>query len=459
MNGKQFIRGRGCVWCLRLLEPLSEGQFHRDVVVCLVLLIAATGLKRSALGQGIPKGARDAAEQMLQAIASDIRKQYYDPALHGLDWEARVADTKKNIEKSSSYDIALAKIAEAIDGLNDSHTFMLPPVRNFRYSYGWKYAMVGDRCFVTRVRPGSDAEAKGLHPGDQVVSIDSYSPERASLWKAQYLFTSLRPQQELRVDVVDPGGVKRHLALAAKVRPMPRVSAFEELANAIRGEESDSYYGRARSVSYGADLLIVRVPEFAFAVDAVQGIMDKAREHKALILDLRDNPGGSEETLKFMLGGLFDHEVKIADRITRSNRKLLVAKPLHHVFGGKLVVLVNSSSSSAAELLARVVQLEKRGAIVGDHSAGAVMESKYHDYELLGVGVRYGAMITEADLIMTDGKSLEHVGVIPDEAMTPTAADLAAGRDPVLAHAAETLGVKLSADAAGKLFPYEWAPE
>jgi carboxyl-terminal processing protease len=453
------MRQRGWTWSPRSLVRVSDGKFHRYFFVWLVLLIAATGLKNSALGQEISKASRDATESMLQAIATDIRKHYYDPALHGLDWDARIVDTKKNIEKSPSYDVALAKIAEALDSLNDSHTFMLPPVRHFRYSYGWQYAMVGDRCFVTRVRPGSDAEAKGLHRGDQVVSISGYFPERASLWKAQYLLNLLLPHQELGVDIVDPGGVSRHLSLAAKVRPTPIVSPFEELANAIRGEESDSYYGRARSVAYGEDLLIVRVPQFEFEVDTVQGIMDRAREHKALILDLRGNPGGSEETLQNMVGGLFDHEVKIADRITRSNKKPLTAKPLHHVFGGKLVVLIDSSSSSAAELLARVVQLEKRGIIIGDHSAGAVMESRYHDYELLGVGVHYGAMITDADLIMTDGRSLEHVGVTPDEVMIPTAADLAAGRDPVLSHAAETLSVKLSPEAAGKLFPYEWAPE
>jgi len=261
------------------------------------------------------------------------------------------------------------------------------------------------------------------------------------------------------VNTVDPNGVKRYLVLAAKVRPALRVSAFEELAKAIRDDESDSYYGRGRSVSYGGDLLIVKVPEFEFTVDTVQSLMDKAREHKALILDLRNNPGGSVETLKYMLGGLFDREVKIADRITRSSKNPLVAKPLHHVFDGKLVVLLDGASASAAEVLARVVQLEKRGTIIGDHSAGAVMESKPHDYELVGVGVRYGAMIAEADLIMADGKSLEHVGVTPDEVMIPTAADLAAGRDPVLAHAAETLGVKLTPEAAGKIFPYEWAPE
>jgi C-terminal processing protease CtpA/Prc len=73
-----------------------------------------------------------------------------------------------------------------------------------------------------------------------------------------------------------------------------------------------------------------------------------------------------------------------------------------------------------------------------------------------GSGPVWGAEITVADMIMGDGKSIENIGVTPDSILLPTAADIAAARDPVLSHAVGLAGGNLHPDAAGKIFPYEW---
>ena len=73
----------------------------------------------------------------------------------------------------------------------------------------------------------------------------------------------------------------------------------------------------------------------------------------------------------------------------------------------------------------------------------------------IDVVVFFGVSVTVSDLIMSDGNSLEHLGVIPDELKLPTAEDMAAGRDVVLAHAASLSAVTLDPIEAGKFFPVE----
>ena len=133
---------------------------------------------------------RGRALDMLQVIAGEVRKHYYDPKFHGLDWDAAVAEAKQKIDQEKSFNMALSHIAAALDKLNDSHTFFLPPQHAYRHDFGWQYQIIGERCFVTRVRPGSDAEAKGVKAGDEVLSINGITPARDTLWKMQYTFRS-----------------------------------------------------------------------------------------------------------------------------------------------------------------------------------------------------------------------------------------------------------------------------
>lgn len=404
---------------------------------------------------------RGRMEDMLKDVSDDIQKHYYDKTFHGLDWNAQVRETKEKISKENSLNMSMAHIAAALVALNDSHTFLLPPPRPFKHEYGFRMLMVGDACYVARVRRGSDAEAKGLKRGDQILAFEGTHPTRENMWKIDYRYRILRPQPGVQLALRRPDGQQGPLDITAKIRETARLTDLTNGNNfwdMVREDEAEAHLMRMQSEELGDSLLIVKLPEFMFAQDEVDKIIGKARKHQALILDLRGNPGGAVETLKYLLGDIFPDDVKIADRVGRKEMKPEVAKGRgDHAFAGKLVVLIDSQSASAAELFARVVQLQKRGTVIGDRSSGSVMEARHYDHKLgAETVVPYGVSVTESDLIMGDGKSLEHVGVTPDEIVLPTAADMASGRDPVLAHAAAVLGVKLSPEDAGKFFPFEW---
>jgi C-terminal processing protease CtpA/Prc len=425
----------------------------------IAILLSMSVLTHAQQTPQISSFDRDRARAMLDSIANDIRKHYYDPKFHNLDWEAKVRETRQRIDKAQGLNMAFSSIAGALDSLNDSHTFFLPPSRPYKHDFGLQLQMIGDRCLVSRVRPESDADVKGLKPGDEVLAFNGFKPTRQSLWKLEYVYNTLRPQPGVRLIVQSPGEKEKDVDVLASMRPLKNVMGFGDIFELVREGEDEEHRMRPQTAEFGDEAMILKFPRFFIPDPELDSIMGKAKKHKALIVDLRQNPGGSVETLKYLLSKFFDHEFKIGDRVTRDSSKPMAVKPhSHDYFAGKLVVLIDSNSASAAELFARVIQLEKRGIVIGDHSSGSVMEAlHYHYKEGVDTVALYGASITDANIIMTDGNSLEHTGVTPDELLIPSAADIAAGRDPVLAHAAELCGAKLSGEEAGKLFPYEWA--
>jgi carboxyl-terminal processing protease len=194
--------------------------------------------------------------------------------------------------------------------------------------------------------------------------------------------------------------------------------------------------------------------------DLDEYVAKRVKGAKALILDLRGNPGGYVDTLERLTSHFFDREIQIAELRGRRKMKPMVARKRRgKPFGGRLIVLVDSDSASASEIFAHLMQLEKRGRVIGDRSAGAVMQSESMTGKLSAGAdsvIVFTLSITNADVIMADDKSLEHVGVTPDELLLPTAQDYAAGRDPVLMRAIELAGGKVSPEGSGKLFPMLW---
>jgi len=266
----------------------------------------------------------------------------------------------------------------------------------------------------------------------------------------------------MRLIVQSPNGADRQLDVMAKVKQGKRrvdltgSTNDNDIWDLIREGENEDRLRRHRYFEMGDDALIWKMPAFDLDERGIDDLMGKAKKRKGLVLDLRGNPGGAEETLKYLLGYFVDADVKIGDIRRRKETKELMVKA-RGGFKGKLVVIIDGESGSSAEIFARMIQMQKAGRVIGDRSAGAVMRAKGYHFQIgADTVIFYGASITDADLIMTDGESLERTGVKPDELLLPTAADIAAKRDPVLSRAAALVGVKLDPEKAGSMFPVEW---
>jgi C-terminal processing protease CtpA/Prc len=400
---------------------------------------------------------------MLKAARDDIRKNYYDPAFRGIDLEARTKLAEERIKQAKSNGEMFGIIAQMLLEFNDSHTVFVPPPRSARIEYGWQVQTFGDDCYVIAVKPKSDAEAKGLKPGDKVIKIDGISPNRSNLWIYNYLYNALSPRPVVNVEVQSPGEQPRQLELKAKIQNGKKVFDLTDTfdLNAYwRDLEDEARINDHRAIEVNKDIVIWRMPSFDLTEDGVDERVDKIKKYKTLILDLRRNGGGAVETLQRLVGNLFDRDITIGNMKLRKESKPMLAKTRGDSgYKGQVFVLVDSESGSAAEVLARVVQLEKRGTVLGDRTYGKVMRSRLYPHQIgLETVVFYAVSVTDADLIMGDGKSLEGAGVAPDEILLPTAEDLRAQKDPVLARAVAVAGGTMDPADAGKLFPFKWKP-
>jgi carboxyl-terminal processing protease len=436
---------------------------------CAIAIFAALVLALSFCGnlraqQKFDKQDLDRSRQMLRDAYETVKKHYYDTKFHGLDWDARFHEYDEQMKTATSLGDSFSIIADFLSGLKDSHTFFMPPARPFHVDYGYRFQMIGDTAFVTRVRPGTDAETK-VHPGDQIAAINKIRLTRTTTWQLNYLLNGLSPQPQTQLFVHGADGQNRPVDILSKAKATKKVvnltgsDGGTDMWQYIRDAENEDHAVRQRWVELD-DVMVWKMPDFELADGEVDRIFGIARKHKALVLDLRGNPGGAVDTLDRMLENVFDHDVKVGDLTGREKQKpQMVKASARNVFSGKLVVLIDSDSASAAEIFARVIQLEHRGTVIGDHSSGSVMQARGYESSLgMDTKIFYGFSVTDADIIMQDGKSLEHSGVMPDEISLPTGEDIAKGRDPVLAHAVEVAGGTLDAAAAGKLFPFEWVP-
>lgn len=406
------------------------------------------------------KQAREYSLNILGEMEDILKGYYYDPKFHEIDLKSRIETAKARV-KTLQYNWQMYRVlVQVLMDFNDSHTRMILPPRTDHFEYGFGMQMIGNECFIMSVKKDSDAHNQGIEVGDQIVLLGKFKPNRRDLWKMMYVLYKLDPADTLDVKIRKPDGSEKALTIKAKTMTDKEFRAEQK----ARKERTKDQPFKCQEMS--KEVVACKLYSFIVEKGDIDKMMKQAAKYPKFILDLRGNGGGYVAVEQYLLSYFFDHEVKIADLVTREKTETRTAKPMDDKqYKGEVAVLIDSNSASAAEITARVLQLEKRAKIYGDISSGSVMTSIAVPFKSV-VGslmdaaiIKIGMSITIADVIMRDGSRLENTGVVPDEILQPMALGLANETDPVLAYTAVKFGAGVSPEQAGNYYFMVEKPE
>ena len=370
------------------------------------IALAALGLAAAA-----PPPPSDPA-RVFDQVWTAVERHYWDPSLHGIDWGAARERYRPQALAAPDSATLYAVLNRMLGLLHDSHVFAIPPAE-VRYeasrdageaqaSFGFASYEEGGSWLVYAVTADSPAARAGVRPGWKLVSIDGRPVD-----------VDRHPVEGQRSRLVfrDIAGQPRALDLAAaSAIPQPQV--------------------RARRLA--GDVLLVTLDGFGGRDDRrIAAALQGGPEPAAVILDLRDNDGGEEEAAARVAGLFFAEKHTLLRRIDRHREeKVPIEGAGGRSFTGPMAVLVGPRSASAAEALAALLDESGRAESVGERTAGALTGASL---EPLADGGQLS--LADFDVRTPGGRRVEGVGFTPSHVVRTTPADMAAGRDPVLAAA------------------------
>lgn len=378
--------------------------------------------------------------KVFDEVWQSVRDRFYDKALHGLDWE-QVRERYRPLVAAARDEHDRARLINRMLGeLGASHTEYYTPDEQAYYELlgifsrslrarlqqmflngEVSYVGVGaytrqlrGKTFVTGILAGLPADQAGLRVGDEIVDVDgkAYRSIGSFLGKAgQSVMLRIRRQPD--------GPIESFAVMPQVIRPNEAfLLAMERSARVI--DKNGIRIGYIHIWSYAG---------FSYQNLLIQELQSGAlKDAQALVLDLRDGWGGAR--LDYLEP--FTGRIPTMSVIDRNGKE-----ELENVRWGKPVaMLVNAGTRSGKEILADAFKRYRLGAVVGSHTAKAVLAARaflMSDDSLLLVAV---------DDVVIDGRRLEGVGVEPTVAVT-FRIEYADGSDPQLDKAVSILAESL----------------
>ncbi|WP_445011116.1 S41 family peptidase [Vreelandella stevensii] len=236
------------------------------------------------------------------------------------------------------------------------------------------------------------ASRAGLLSRDIIIAIDGTPTDNLSLQEAVNLMRG-EPGSQLRLSILRAGeDSPRDLTLTREIIR----------SESVRHETLEPGYGYLRISQFQS-----RTPE-----QARRALERMAREQplEGLILDLRNNPGGVLQAAVGVADLFLDSGLIVYTEGRLSDTEMsFSASPDTPARDVPLVVLINSGSASAAEIVAGALQDQRRGVIMGTESFG-----KGSVQQIMPLGNGEGLKLTTALYYTPNGRSIQAQGIEPD---------------------------------------------
>ncbi|MCR4806684.1 MAG: S41 family peptidase [Lachnospiraceae bacterium] len=243
---------------------------------------------------------------------------------------------------------------------------------------------------VTRPIPDSPAEKAGILAGDILVEVDHENIEGDDL---NITVAKIRGKSGTKVNIgvkrEGRDGVIRYDIVRAKVESMT-----------VDSKMLDNSIGYIQILEFDD----VTSSQFIKALTAL-----KREEMRGLVIDLRDNPGGSVMTCVEIADELLPEGLIVYTEEKDGTRDEYTSSGENY-YDGPLVVLVNGNSASAAEILTGAIKDYKAGTILGTTTYGKGIVQR-----VLPLGDGTGVKLTIAKYFTPNGSDIHGVGIEPDE--------------------------------------------
>ena len=300
-----------------------------------------------------------------------------------------------------------------VEAAGDPHTAYMDPdeTKEFDKSLsgqigggiGAEIGLRNNKPTIIKPLENSPAQKAGIKAGEAIVKVND---EASSDWSVEKVVSKIRGEVGTSVKLtLLSGGQTREVSVVRQNIVSPAVES-----------EIDGEIGILKVNRFGDDTVSL---SRKYASEFVE------KGVKKVILDLRNNPGGTVGAAQGLLGIWLDNQIAMTERRGSEIVKTLRTTGTPILGNMKTVVLINGNSASASEITAGALREYGKATLVGQKSYG-----KGSVQIVLGLPGGSQMKVTEARWYTPKGKNIDKTGIEPDVKVDLSSDDVNNNVDP-----------------------------